>query len=79
MHVEVVVLVAIIALARKIVILKIEDLSLEIMAGIGILILALSIAYYLIKKTGIMILTLNENCDNDEIIEQQNNNNIMTL
>ena len=78
MHVEVVVLVAIIALARKIVILKIEELSLEIMAGIGILILALSIAYYLIKKTGIMILTLNENCDNDEIIEQQNNNNIMT-
>jgi uncharacterized membrane protein (DUF373 family) len=77
-HVEVVVLVAIIALARKIVILKIEDLSLEIMAGIGILVLTLSIAYYLIKKTGIMILTLNENCDNDEVVEQQNINNIMT-
>lgn len=77
-HVEVVVLVAIIALARKIVILKVEDLSLEVTAGIGILILALSIGYYLIKKTGIMILTLNENTDGDDIIEEQNINNIMT-
>jgi uncharacterized membrane protein (DUF373 family) len=77
-HVEVVVLVAIIALARKIVILKIEELSFEIMAGIGILVLTLAIAYYLIQKTGIMILTLNENCDNDEVLEQQNKNNIMT-
>ncbi len=77
-HVEVVVLVAIIALARKIVILKVEDLTLEIMSGIGILVLTLSIAYYLIKKTGIMILTLNEHCDNDEVVEQPNINNIMT-
>ncbi len=77
-HVEVVVLVAIIALARKIVILKVENLTFEIMAGIGLLVLTLSIAYYLIKKTGIMILTLNENCDNDEVVEQPNINNIMT-
>ncbi|MBN2765218.1 MAG: phosphate-starvation-inducible PsiE family protein [Paludibacteraceae bacterium] len=72
-HVEVVVLVAIIALARKIVILKVEELSLEITAGIGFLVLALGIVYYLIKKTGIMILTLNENCE-DDIPEQKNNN-----
>jgi uncharacterized membrane protein (DUF373 family) len=76
-HVEVVVLVAIIALARKVVILKTEELTLEVTAGIGFLTLALSIAYYLIKKTGIMILSLNDNSINDEIIDQQNNNNIM--
>jgi uncharacterized membrane protein (DUF373 family) len=69
-HVEVVILVAIIALARKIVILNIEDLSIEVSAGIAFLILALGIAYYLIKKTGIMILSLNENSE-DEMSEQK--------
>ncbi|HKL34610.1 MAG TPA: phosphate-starvation-inducible PsiE family protein [Tangfeifania sp.] len=54
-HVEVVVLVAIIALARKIVILKIEELDGETIIGIGVLIVALAIAYYLIKKAGLMI------------------------
>lgn len=60
-HVEVVVLVAIIALARKIVILKIEDLSGEILIGIGILITALAIAYYLIKKTNLLAINLKKN------------------
>ena len=64
-HVEVVVLVAIIALARKIIILKIEELSLEVTAGIGILIITLAVAYYLIKKTGILILSLNDNSDTE--------------
>jgi uncharacterized membrane protein (DUF373 family) len=69
-HVEVVILVAIIALARKIVIINVEELSIEVSAGIAALILALGIAYYLIKKTGIMILSLNDNCE-DEISEQK--------
>ena len=60
-HVEVVVLVAIIALARKIVILKVEELSSGIMIGIGVLIIALAITYYIIKKTGLMILNSDEN------------------
>ncbi|MDY0280904.1 MAG: phosphate-starvation-inducible PsiE family protein [Salinivirgaceae bacterium] len=47
-HVEVVVLVAIIALARKVVVLKIEELSGNHILGIGVLIVSLSIAYYLI-------------------------------
>lgn len=54
-HVEVVVLVAIIALARKIVILKVEQLAGETIIGIGVLIIALAIAYYLIKKAGLMV------------------------
>lgn len=57
-HVEVVILVAIIALARKIVILKIEEISLDVMAGIGILILSLSVAYFFIKKSGIITLSI---------------------
>ncbi|WP_372947162.1 phosphate-starvation-inducible PsiE family protein [Mariniphaga sp.] len=61
-HVEVVVLVAIIALARKIVILKVEELDGETIIGIGVLIIALSIAYYLIKKAGLMVC----NFDDDE-------------
>lgn len=72
-HVEVVVLVAIIALARKIVIINVEQLSLEMTGGIAALIIALALAYYLIKKTGIMILSLNESCEED-IPEQETNN-----
>jgi uncharacterized membrane protein (DUF373 family) len=53
-HVEVVVLVAIIALARKIVVLKVESLNGLNIIGIGILIIALAIAYFLIKKAGLM-------------------------
>ena len=53
-HVEVVILVAIIALARKVVILKIEELSGEIIIGIGVLITTLAITYYIIKKTGLI-------------------------
>jgi len=53
-HVEVVVLVAIIAVARKVVVLKVEDLSGEIVIGIALLIIALAGAYYLIKRAGSM-------------------------
>lgn len=62
-HVEVVVLVAIIALARKVVILKIENLSGEILFGIAGLILALGVAYYLIKKAGLMTCNMNSKSD----------------
>lgn len=62
-HVEVIVLVAIIALARKIVVLKVEELSGEVIIGIGILIVALAIAYYLIKRAGLIISNFD---DNDE-------------
>jgi len=51
-HVEVVVLVAIIAIARKVVVLKIEQLSGEAVLGIGVLIVSLAVAYYLIKRAG---------------------------
>lgn len=51
-HVEVVMLVAIIAVARKVIVMDFEKYSgLEILA-IGAVILALSAGYYLIKKTG---------------------------
>ena len=47
-HVEVVVLVAIIAMARKVVVLKVEELSGDVVIGIGILILAIAISYFLV-------------------------------
>jgi len=53
-HVEVVVLVAIIAIARKVVVLKIEDIDGFTIIGIGFVIVALAVAYYLIKKAGLM-------------------------
>jgi uncharacterized membrane protein (DUF373 family) len=54
-HVEVVVLVAIIAIARKVVVLKIEELPGETIIGIGLLIASLAVAYYLIKKAGLLV------------------------
>jgi uncharacterized membrane protein (DUF373 family) len=60
-HVEVVILVAIIALARKIVVLEVEKFSGETIIGLGVLILALSVAYYLIKKAGLMTFEFNDN------------------
>lgn len=49
-HVEVVLIVAIIAIARKVIILDINKYSPLTFVGIASIILALSIAYYLIKK-----------------------------
>lgn len=74
-HVEVVVLVAIIALARKVVVLKIEELSGELIIGIGVLIIALSLAYYLIKRAGLMICNLksDDDIDSKELDEKINN------
>jgi uncharacterized membrane protein (DUF373 family) len=57
-HVEVVVLVAIIAVARKVVVLKVEELSGVVIIGIGFLVLSLSVAYYLIKRAGTFTIDL---------------------
>lgn len=50
LHVEIVIAVAIIAIARKVIILDTEKLSALTLIGIGVIILALAIAYYLVKK-----------------------------
>lgn len=59
-HVEVVVLVAIIAIARKVVILKAEELPGETLLGIAAIIIALAVSYYLIRKAGLCEFDLNE-------------------
>ncbi len=66
-HVEVVVLVAIIALARKVIALKLEDYSGTSIIGLGVLIVALGATYYLIKKAGLLACKL----DDDEKVEPQ--------
>jgi uncharacterized membrane protein (DUF373 family) len=64
-HVEVVVLVAIIALARKVVILKIEELSGEVIIGIGVLITTLAVTYYILKKTEAMTIKPKNHSDDE--------------
>jgi uncharacterized membrane protein (DUF373 family) len=59
-HVEVVVLVAIIAVARKVVILEAEDFTGEKLIGIAAIIVALAIAYFLIRKAGLCEFDLTE-------------------
>ena len=49
-HAQIVMAVAIIAIARKVIILDVKDLSVLALLGIAAIILALSIGYYLIKK-----------------------------
>lgn len=51
-HAQIVIAVAIIAIARKVIILDVKDLSGSILLGIAAIILALSIGYYLIKCKG---------------------------
>lgn len=51
-HVEVVMLVALIAIARKVIVLDFEQHSGMEILGISAIILAISAGYYLIKKTG---------------------------
>lgn len=48
-HAQIVIAVAIIAIARKVIILDVKDLSGSILLGIAAIILALSVGYYLIK------------------------------
>ncbi len=49
-HVEVVMAVAMIAIARKVIILDVKDVSSLTLIGIGAIILALSVGYYLIRR-----------------------------
>jgi uncharacterized membrane protein (DUF373 family) len=53
-HVEIVILVAVIAIARKVIILDPELRDGALLAGMGILIVGLGIAYYLIKKGNVI-------------------------
>lgn len=50
-HAEIVITVAIIAIARKVIILDVKDLSGITLIGIGAIILALSIGYFLVRYT----------------------------
>jgi uncharacterized membrane protein (DUF373 family) len=49
-HVEVVVLVAIIAVARKVIIIDYYTISYELLLSIAALMIALSVSYFLLKK-----------------------------
>ena len=71
-HVEVVVLVAIIAVARKVVVLKIEEIDGLKIIGLAFIIVALAVAYYFIKKSGLMVCSLDEN-EKDKITEKEIN------
>ncbi len=71
-HVEVVVLVAIIALARKVVVLEIEEMNPMDLLGTAALILALAVAYYLIKRAGLLVCDLD---DKEEIKKELSKEN----
>lgn len=49
-HVEVVFLVAMIAIARKVIILDVKDLPGITLVGIGVIIITLSVGYYMLRK-----------------------------
>lgn len=50
LHVEVVILVAMIAIARKVIILDMKEISAASMAGIALLLISLAASYFLVKK-----------------------------
>ena len=54
-HVEVVVLLAIIAIARKVILLDPSSTNGGELIGIGIIIIGLAAAYYLLRKAGVVI------------------------
>ena len=63
-HVEIIILLALIAIARKVILLDPSvmnpmEFGFELM-GIGVIIVGLSAGYYLIKKAGIIIVPGNE-------------------
>ena len=59
-HVEVVVLLAIIAIARKVILLDPTSTDSGELIGIGIIVVGLAAAYYLIRKAGLVIGTRND-------------------
>ena len=54
-HVEIVVLLSIIAIARKVILLEPSTTNGLELVGIGVVIIGLSAAYFLIKKAGITV------------------------
>lgn len=50
-HVEVVFTVALIAVGRKVIILDVKELSSLTLIGIGVIIIALSVGYYFVKRS----------------------------
>ena len=69
-HVEVVILVALIAIARKVIVLDFQDYSgLEIL-GISAIIICLSAAYFLIKRAGHNLVSGDKFWQEKEIIEK---------
>ena len=50
-HAQIVIAVAITAIARKVIIMDVKDLSGSILLGIAAIIMSLSVGYYLIKKS----------------------------
>ena len=50
-NVQVVFLVALIAIARKVIILEVKDIQALTLVGIGVVIFSLTAAYYLVKKS----------------------------
>lgn len=67
-HVEVVILVALIAIARKVIVLEFEDYSGAEILGISAIIIALASGYYLIKKTGSTALYPKEKREVEEVV-----------
>lgn len=59
-HVEVVVLVAIIAISRKVIVLVPKDYEPGTLIGIGLIILALAISYFLIKRLGCELVSIKD-------------------
>lgn len=53
-HAEYIVLVGVIALARKIVLLDFDVIDTNTLIGIGVLLIALSVSYFLLKKSNLL-------------------------
>ncbi|WFB36549.1 phosphate-starvation-inducible PsiE family protein [Kiritimatiellota bacterium B12222] len=62
LHVEVVILVAMIAISRKVIILDMKETTWESMSGIAFLLLSLAVSYFLIKK-GMQFPTVRESSE----------------
>lgn len=78
-HVEVVVLVAIIAVARKVVVLKMEEIDGLKIIGVASIIVALAIAYYCIKKAGLMVCSFDDNNEEMRAREKEKSEEKKTL
>lgn len=64
-HVEVVLLVAIVAIARKVILLDYNKHDSLIMVGIGVLIASLAFGYYFIKRAGVSTYKKKEDKNDD--------------